>query len=175
MVVPLWLQCHYLQHAYLLLHSTVKKDWQACRGICNTLLIAVKSWILLLSPCPKGGLAQWLCLKEGSQNAFCKCELTFPKQFPFPTQFYDAVYRALFHTCAFKQCPSTISRTAELCNSRKCSAQCSHHQMGNDKNSFVVPSLPAFHRLGKINESQLFCPNTILTTSRTQSTLHGLY
>lgn len=175
MVLPLWLQRHYLKHTYLLLHSTVRKDWQACRGICNTLLIVFKNWRLLLSPCPKGGLAQWLCWEESSKSAFCKCELTFPKQFAFPTQFYSAVYWALFHKCAFKQCPSTISRTAELCSPRMCSAQRSQHQKGNEKNSFLLPCLSAFHRLRKINESKLFCPNSILTTSRMPSTLNGLY
>lgn len=175
MVLPLWLQCHYLKHAYLLLHSTVRKDWQPSRGICNALLIVFKNWRVLLSPCPKGGLAQWPCLKETSQSAFCKCELTFPKQFAFPTQFYSVVYRALFRKRAFKQCPSTISRTAVLCSPRMCSAQRSQHQIGIDKNSFVLPRLPAFHRLGMINESKLFCPNSILTTSRMPSTLNGLY
>lgn len=61
MVLPLWLQCHYLKYANLLLHSRVKKDQQACGGICNTLLIVLKSWRLFLSLCPKEGLAQWLC------------------------------------------------------------------------------------------------------------------
>lgn len=169
---PLWFQCRYLKHAYLLLH-TVKKDYQACGGICNTLLIVLKSWRLLLSP--KGGLAQRLCWKKSSPSAFSKCALTFPKQFSFLTQFYGVAYRALFRKCAFKQCPSTISRAAELCNLRMCSAQHNHHQMRNDKNSFVLPCQPAFHRLGKINEAKLFCPNTILTTSRMPSTLNGLY
>lgn len=83
---------------------------------------------------PQGRTGPVFVLKVKFLSAFFKCALTFPKQFPFPTQFYSAVHRALFHKHAFKQCPSTICRTAELCNLRMCSAQHSHHQMGNDKN-----------------------------------------
>lgn len=113
--LPVRLQCHYLKCAYLLLHGPIKKDWQACGAICNTLLILFKSWRWLLSPCPTAGLAQWLCWKESPLSALSACEhgLTFPKQFPFPTQFYSILYRALFHKGAFQQCPATTGRTAE--------------------------------------------------------------
>lgn len=165
MYLPVQLQCHYLKRAYTLVHGPVKKDGQACGGICNTSLILFKSWRLLRSPCPKGGPAQWLCWKESSPSAWSSCEhgLTFPEQFPFPTQFYSVLYRALFHKGAFQQCPA---KPAGWLN--KAGRECAQLNAVTIRweaarqilhcNSFVLPRLPAFHGLGKINESKLFCP-----------------
>lgn len=130
------------------LPSTVKKDWQACGCICNTLLTVLKSWRLLLNPYWPSNCAE----QKAHQAPSASMHWPIPNSSLFPSSFTVLPTRL----CPISV-PSNNAHPQSVGQLNYATWECAqlnrHHQMRNDKNSFVLPCLPAFHRLGKINES----------------------